>query len=574
MAHPVKKSITLASRDSLLALAQTIDAAMRLEKVGFQVRIEALKTAGDIKLDGPLYHVADSATKEGRAFFTRELDEALITNRTDAAVHSFKDLPTEKIPEISDAILFSETTSADILLSLSPINLKNDGEKLVIGTSSLRRIHQLGFTFPKAKTATLRGNIVTRLKRLVEKNNGINTILIAEAGFERMKKFSSIEPKLYTHFLEEHTRKHLEDELSHFKKYTAVGLHTYQINEKKFPTAPGQGVLAFQFSKKAEQKLSLHIAEIFPEHAKIASRTFVERQVMTLLETGCHAPIGVSAFYSSQPNFHVSLCFSRKTETNPVYFAESIFLERIVHDATNIVSEIKEGFDKIFWWGKTNAVIDNPKFQFINAIEERYLNTDAQKILDAEVLFIVSPSIFPFLEKNPQLLTKDFFTAGEETSRRLKEKFPQVKVYETGKGFSSALDSIKANAVWLGSLAGLSRAQEIARGCTNFRFVPVYENLPTPYEKILSKTPILKQLKGNTLHALTSGTAARSFVEFYKKENPKNGLVSCFGNSAQEVLKEHGIPIYHLSEAPNFKLYTDELLGNTNLMHHEEINGT
>ncbi|HRP69365.1 MAG TPA: hypothetical protein PLY93_07525, partial [Turneriella sp.] len=343
--------LLLASRDSLLALAQTIEAAIRLEKVGFTPKIAALKTAGDLKLDSPLYRVADQGTKEGRAFFTRELDDALITGRADAAVHSFKDLPAEKIDGISNPILFSETSTADILLSTDPLSLAEGGKNYTIGTSSLRRIHQLGFAWPYAKTVTLRGNIVTRLRKLIEKHDSINAILIAEAGFKRMKEFMGIPVEKYAHFLDEATLEHLTIELEHFKTYLSQKLYTHALPESKFPTAPGQGVLAFQFSEKERHKFTEHLDEIFPEHPRTAARALLERSVMTGLETGCHAPLGVSAHYTNGDTFHVSLCFSKSTTTSPVGFANSVFIERTTLSADALVDEVRRPFETIYWWG-------------------------------------------------------------------------------------------------------------------------------------------------------------------------------------------------------------------------------
>mgnify|MGYP005853759961 CR=1 FL=1 len=188
---------------------------MRLETAGFVPRIVSMKAAGDIKLNAPLYAVAaQPGAKEGRAFFTRELDDALLSGRADAAVHSFKDLPTEKVPGIGDPIFFCEEHGSDVLLLGKHIALAPDGAGLVIGTSSLRRIHQLQLVLPRATTVTLRGNVITRLEKLLAGDDGINSILIASAGLRRLTGFAELPESKYAHLVPPAVLEHIRRELA------------------------------------------------------------------------------------------------------------------------------------------------------------------------------------------------------------------------------------------------------------------------------------------------------------------------------------------------------------------------
>lgn len=567
--------VILASRDSLLALAQTIDAALRLKNAGFKPRIQTRKTAGDLKLDAPLYQVAGAnAGKEGRAFFTRELDDALLSNRADAAVHSFKDLPAEKVPGISDPVFFSETTGADLLVSGTAPDMSGDGKELVIGTSSLRRIHQLSLTLPAAETRTLRGNIVTRLKKLMAADQGINTILIAAAGIERLTKFSGVDPALYAPFLEKAAANHISGELKKFRECIATGIFTRALPEEFFPTAPGQGVLALQLSAAAEMKIGKRIRAVFSEHDKIAARVMLERAVMTGLETGCHAPLGVSAFESDRNSFRISLCFSRTVQTEPLRFDDPVFLRRQPVDVSALVREVKAPFRHFFWWGFKDAPTA-PEITGIRAIEQMQLTLPAETNQNFIAVFAASEATFPYLEKNPQLTKLKLFAAGSDTASALKDKFPGAQITVAGRGFAAVLNRMPGPALWLGSASGEARARSAATGRTDIEYRAVYDNTPVAAEKILAAHAALKKprLTQEDIHLVTSAAAALSFVNVFDQRRNETFLIACFGTSAAEILAKHGFTPCHISEAGTFAEFWAEMRGDAALMRDEVANG-
>ena len=421
MAEKTGTPITLASRDSLLALTQTIEAAQRLEAAGFKPRIVTLKTAGDLKLDAPLYSVADGAGKEGRAFFTRELDDALISNRADAAVHSFKDLPTEEIPGISAPVFFSETTGADVLLSREPLANGAETAGLVIGPSSLRRIHQLGIAYPKARTEMLRGNIVTRLRKLLDADRGMNAILIAGAGLDRLKKFAAIQPKTYAHFIEDTTAAHIKLELEKLGHCLQAKIFETPLAEAYFPTAPGQGVLALQMSSVFAATAASRVRGAFPEHTKISDRVMLERGVMAELGAGCHAPLGVSVFYGADNNYGISVCFSRNVAVDPVAFSESIFIRRSVRgNLKTIADEVRNPYPAIFWWGlKPAPAAALPNVRSIRAIDQVVIDAPAPATHFASI-FAASPAVIGWLKAYGMREGIRLFAAGEETAEALR----------------------------------------------------------------------------------------------------------------------------------------------------------
>jgi hydroxymethylbilane synthase len=555
--------VTLASRDSLLALTQTIDAALRLKAAGFQPRIVTLKTAGDLKLDAPLYN-----SKEGRAFFTRELDDALLGGKADAAVHSFKDLPTEKVPGISEPFFFSETTGADILVARESIDPENAATKLTIGTSSLRRIHQLALVYPTARTEMLRGNIVTRLRKLFEADRGMNAILIAGAGIDRMAHFSAIEPEKYARFCEDTIMGHIAAELGKFRDYLASGIFTLPLSEEFFPTAPGQGVLALQMSAAFEKQHGEQLKTAFAEHGKIAARVMLEREVMTGLETGCHAPLGVSAFYGRDKIFRLSVCFSKKVSTEPVQFSESLFIRRQVRGhAKTAIQEILRPFKTAFWWGfKEAPASDFPTLVHIPAVQQVAIAAPTELTQEFATVFVASPSVTDWLKTQGNLSRAHLFAAGEETAEALKVIFPAARITTAGRGFGAAVPMMPTPALWLGSESGEARARKITAEKTGFTFLAVYDNLPVAAEK-LQHIPELggSKLVRESIHLITSAAAAKAFAGFWG-ERGSDALISCFGESAADFLGQHGFTPYHISDAENFAQYVGEIRGDTDGM--------
>lgn len=568
--------ITLASRDSLLALTQTIEAAERLEKVGFIPQIQTMKTAGDIKLNAPLYEVAQQAAeKEGRAFFTRELDDALLKEHADAAVHSFKDLPTENVKGISKPIFFSQEKTNDTLLLRKGTPLTPDGAGLVIGTSSLRRMHQLQFLMPQANTLTLRGNIITRLTKLTEGANGMNAILIAHAGLNRVENFARKAEATYARFLDKATLEAIRAELQRFANALKQNFVRREIPETIFPTAPGQGVLAVQLSVSSHKKMGEKVRSAFPEHTTIEERVEFEREVMVELMAGCHAPLGVSVFEKADSDLRLaSACYSRVTTTNPVTFSKTVFINRFVKAGNSKLSvELKEKPSKIYWWGLRNPLknaqsAEVPIF-FIPAITQNFL-LDGVPPTTTDTLFVASAAVVPWLQAHEREANLPLWTPGEETARAVKEALPKSFIERVSpKSFGAALLLIDParRLLWLGSKNGEERARRAARTRANTNFLPVYENLfaePKTIEELLANENSAREK--DAVHILTSAASASVFVEWANSVGLTNERVFCFGTSAVEVLEEAARPLYMVSDAPDFALFLREIVGDPALI--------
>jgi hydroxymethylbilane synthase len=167
--------LVIASRGSQLALWQSHWVRQQLAALGYASRIDVIKTTGDKITDVPLAQVG------AKGLFTKEIEEALLENRADLAVHSLKDLPTELPAGLVLAATPEREDPRDALVGLRLSELPN-GAKL--GTSSLRRAAQLRKVRPDLRIEPVRGNLDTRLRKLDE--GQYDAIVLAASGLKRL----------------------------------------------------------------------------------------------------------------------------------------------------------------------------------------------------------------------------------------------------------------------------------------------------------------------------------------------------------------------------------------------------
>jgi len=247
--------IVIGSRGSDLALWQARYVKKRLSELGHNVTINIIKTQGDA-----IQHLSFDKL-EGKGFFTKEIEAALLDGSIDLAVHSHKDLETNPPEGLIIAAVSERADPADILLvreSAVAINKKwGLMEGAIVGTSSARRKSQLLAHRPDTILKELRGNVPTRINKL--RNQQYDAILLAKAGIDR-----------------------LEIDLSEF--------NVVVLDPSEFVPAPAQGVLGLQIRKSDDR-----MAEILKplNNKSVQKRIEIERKVLNLLEGGCHLPLGV-----------------------------------------------------------------------------------------------------------------------------------------------------------------------------------------------------------------------------------------------------------------------------------------
>ncbi len=171
-------NLTIATRESRLAMWQAQHVKALLEQLGHQVSLLGMTTLGDQILDRTLSKVG------GKGLFVKELEVALDEGRADLAVHSLKDVPMELPEGFCLACVMEREDPRDAFVSSRYANLAALPQGAVVGTSSLRRVALLRAVRPDLKIEPLRGNLDTRLRKLDE--GQYDAIVLAAAGLKRL----------------------------------------------------------------------------------------------------------------------------------------------------------------------------------------------------------------------------------------------------------------------------------------------------------------------------------------------------------------------------------------------------
>ena len=179
MTNQKPETLRLGTRGSALALWQAnwVKSALEAHWTGLTVEIVTIKTTGDKIQNVPLAEVG------GKGLFTKEIDEALLANRIDIAVHSMKDIPFQLPQGIDFGAIPEREDPRDAFIS-NGRKLNDLPPQAMIGTSSLRRQVQLRHKFPSIHLVPLRGNVDTRLKKVA--SGEFDGIVLALAGLKRL----------------------------------------------------------------------------------------------------------------------------------------------------------------------------------------------------------------------------------------------------------------------------------------------------------------------------------------------------------------------------------------------------
>ncbi len=235
----------LGTRGSALARWQADWVRGRLAALGVAVEIVVITTRGDAEVDRPLHEL------EGKGFFTKEIEDALLAGRIDVAVHSLKDLPTQLPTGLALGAVPARHDPRDALVGGTRLSDLPQGAR--IGTSSLRRVTQLRYLRPDLHVVPLRGNVPTRVRKALA-GEGCDAALLALAGLERL----------------------------------SLGDRAAPIDPLDVMPAPGQGALGLEIrvddvpTRDALRPLG---------DAASARAVAAERAVLAALGGGCQAPV-------------------------------------------------------------------------------------------------------------------------------------------------------------------------------------------------------------------------------------------------------------------------------------------
>jgi hydroxymethylbilane synthase len=182
--------LVIATRGSQLALWQAEHVKARIKAVApqFSVELNIIKTQGDKILDVPLAKVG------GKGLFVKEIEQALLDNQADIAVHSMKDLPGELAEGLTLAAVSAREVPWDALCARAPVTVDTLPHGAKVGTSSMRRQCQLLALRPDLQIAMLRGNVPTRVAKLDA--GDFDAIVLAAAGLTRLGMAARITQEL------------------------------------------------------------------------------------------------------------------------------------------------------------------------------------------------------------------------------------------------------------------------------------------------------------------------------------------------------------------------------------------
>ncbi|MDT5062306.1 MAG: hydroxymethylbilane synthase [Acidobacteriota bacterium] len=259
----MKTRLTIGSRGSKLALWQAEWVRARLAELRPQVEvsIEIIKTSGDVLKHEPL------AVIGGKGVFTKELEEALLDQRIDLAVHSLKDLPTQLPHKLLIAAITQREDTRDALVLRDRIifaqqpSIKNLPHGSVVGTSSPRRLSQLKHLRSDLTIKDLRGNVDTRLRKLDA--GDYDAIILASAGLRRLG---------------------LQHRIS------------APIEIEEMLPAVGQGALGIE--TRNDEELTSLLAPL--DHQETRAACTAERALLRALGGGCQLPIAGHAIVSGE----------------------------------------------------------------------------------------------------------------------------------------------------------------------------------------------------------------------------------------------------------------------------------
>jgi hydroxymethylbilane synthase len=248
----MKKIIRVGTRGSRLALAQTGIAIAALKKAnpGAKFEIVTISTKGDVDRR-PLF------TMDEKGIFEKEVNEAVKKGEVDFAVHSLKDVPSDMAEELVVACIPRRAKPNDVLVNDKGQKLAELPQGAVVGTSSLRRAVQLTRARPDLKVKPIRGNVETRVKKVIA--GEYDAIVLAEAGLGRLSMKDVI---------------------------------VERFGVRDFVPAPGQGAIAI-VCRRDDKKTMAMLRRI--EDPKSRAEISAERALIEKVEGGCRFPLGAVA---------------------------------------------------------------------------------------------------------------------------------------------------------------------------------------------------------------------------------------------------------------------------------------
>lgn len=304
--------VRVATRGSLLALTQTGWVVDRLKErnPGVSFETEIFKTVGDKVLDVALSQIG------GKGLFTKELEDALLAEKADIAIHSLKDMPTDLPEGLVLGCIPPREDPRDVVITVDGARFADLPAGTLVGTSSLRRLAQLRAHRSDLEFVPIRGNVDTRLRKLQE--GQVGALVMAAAGLHRAGFTERITEYLEPQFC--------------------------------LP-APGQGALAVQIRER-DGEIGRIVATLHDPLTAVAVQA--ERTVLARLEGGCQVPIGANArlargqihlegLIAAPDGSRVVRCEAEGPEHGAVALGEKVAAWLLEHGGSEILASMRRG---------------------------------------------------------------------------------------------------------------------------------------------------------------------------------------------------------------------------------------
>ena len=520
--------IIIGTRGSELALWQANYTKSVLAQNGFQAELKIIKTKGDATQQ---WNISFDKL-EGKGFFTKELEDALLANEIDMAVHSCKDMPTESPEGLKMAAYSKRANPFDLLLirkecvdTSGVLSLKKNA---IVGTSSARRKAQLLALRPDLEIQDLRGNVPGRVGKLADEK--YDAIVLASAGLERLKV-----------------------DLSAFEQIA--------LKAPMFIPAPAQGVLAFQIRDNDSEMQ--HICS-FLNDTDSATIALIERKILHDFEGGCQMPLGVYA-EKIQDKTHIWISMAAAWNTFPKrlhYVLTPSELKDSTATIQRLVQQLKDT--------KTHSVfISSDLYEndyLLRALKAHqypvnysslieFSAIDFEPITNADWIFFSSKNGVKFYFNKVKKIPKGTKLAAvnQGTAQALLELGGQVDFIGGGGDIlqiAKAFDEVASGKVVFPQPK--KSLQSIQKGMTknkDLHTLVVYDNQPKKNVELCKEDILI----------FTSPINAEAY--FSDHEVLPNQRVISIGNNTNKKLKELAIENIHTAFEPTHWAILDELFG-------------
>ena len=285
-------TLILGTRGSELALTQTETVTRELLQAhpGLQVERRIIHTSGDKRQDLRFSEFSDVAQVD-KGIFIKELEIALEKGEIDAAVHSLKDMPSDLASGFQIAAVLPRAPIEDVLITREACALETLPKGARVGTSSVRRAAQLKWLRPDVEIVEIRGNVPTRVKKVLGEQ-ALDAVMLAAAGLIRLGLMRGDVIEI-----------------------DGFSLHALTLDPVKFLPAAGQGAIAIE-CRAGDEATYAKLRAL--NHAGTETRVTAEREFLRLLGAGCQTPVGAHTWIKDdQLHFAVRVFDEADLSTKP-----------------------------------------------------------------------------------------------------------------------------------------------------------------------------------------------------------------------------------------------------------------